>query len=62
MSSMGEVWRAGSRCAADQPQCVQVRHQHTVTGLRDSKNPVVELVVPSAGLVALLRHVSVTVE
>lgn len=58
---MGEVWRTSSRCAADQPQCVQVRHQHTAAGVRNSKNPAAELVVPPAGFAALLRHVSVTV-
>lgn len=59
---MGEVWRVSSRCAADQPQCVQVRHQRTLAGLRDTKNPAIQLMVPPAGLAALLRHVNVTVE
>jgi hypothetical protein len=53
-----EGWRASSRCAADQPQCVEIRHQHSTIGIRDSKHPATRLTLPSSAFAGLLRHLT----
>ena len=56
----GLVWRKSSRSNGDGNVCVEIARMAAGTGVRDSKNPDVALVIPASGWGAFLRTLATT--